>query len=72
MTSRLGEIKMNKNDIDRDAEREAAALKAVGKERSPNRRIRLAEDYNRDTFDRLFSKQSQDAAKRMSDAIFGK
>ena len=47
---------MNKNDIDRDAEREAAALKAVGNERSPNRRVRLAKEYNQDKFDRLFNR----------------
>ena len=63
---------MNKNDIDRDAEREAAAMRKVGTERSPNRRVRLAKEYNQDKFDRLFSKSSQDAAKRMSDAVFGK
>ena len=45
---------MNKDHIDQDAEREAAAMKAVGNERSPNRRIRLAKEYNQDKFDRLF------------------
>ena len=47
---------MNKNEIDKQAEREAAALKAVGNERSPNRRVRLAKDYNQDKFDRLFNR----------------
>jgi hypothetical protein len=51
---------MDKQDIDKQAEREAQALRAVGNERMPNRRIRLREDYNRVMFDRLFKKGEHD------------
>lgn len=46
---------MDKNSIDKQAEREAMALKRQGKYFNPNyRRIRQARDYNIDIFNRLF------------------
>lgn len=60
---------MDKNKIDQDAEREAAAMKKVGNERMPNRRVRLAEDYNRERFDRLFSRRSSQQPKSFTKAF---
>lgn len=46
---------MDKNSIDKQAEREANALKRQGRYFNPNyRRIRQAKDYNIDTFNKLF------------------
>jgi len=44
---------MNKNEIDRQAEREAKALSKQGYNKR-DKRIRLRDDYNTDKFSRLF------------------
>lgn len=49
---------MNKNDIDRDAEREGIALHKVGQGSTSNyKRIRLQKDtYCKQEFDKLFKR----------------
>jgi hypothetical protein len=44
-----------KEEIEQQAEREAEALRKIGKE-TRNRRIRLTSEYNQDKFDKLFIK----------------
>lgn len=45
----------DKNEIDRQAEREAMALAKAGRRSSANdRRTRQADDYNAETFNKLF------------------
>ena len=52
------EMTMNKNEIDKQAEREAVALAKAGRQSSANyKRTRQADDYNRSQFDRLFAKE---------------
>lgn len=46
---------MNKEQIDKTAEREAAALRRQGKDYNPNyKRTRQQQDYNKNQFNKLF------------------
>ena len=47
---------MDKNNIDKDAEREAKALYKQGRYRQ-DKRVRLKDDYNAEKFDRLFKRR---------------
>ena len=48
---------MNKQEIDKQAEREAIALQRQGRMRNTNMdRVRLQAEYNQDKFNRLFRK----------------